>query len=254
MLKKTLQVVHGEQHIVGPCRHKPVERRCAACILDASDYFAGLPVAARLALQKDLSFKSFDRKEVIYAEGAPSEHLYILLSGEVKVHKALSGGHQQIHKLVSIPGDLVGCEDMFLDVHCSTAEALDEVRVCYLRKANLRKVAEKHAEITDTLLRSMARNLNSYVRHISNLGQKKALERVASYLVFLSQTHQERNLQHGFLMQSLTRTELADMLGITQRTLIRSLKTLENKKLISLAKDGFVLRNMPGILRISEGH
>ena len=239
--------------IVGPCRHRPVEKRCASCILDTSDYFAGLSATAKLALQPALSLKSFGRRKILYAEGSPSQHLYILLSGEVKVYKSLSHGHQQIHKMVSIPGDLVGCEDLFLDTHCSTAECIDDVTVCYLRKERLHEVTRRHGEVSETLMRSMARNLNSYVRHIANLGQRKALERVASYLVFLFQTHPEHNLRYGLLMQSLTRTELAEMLGITQRTLIRSLKTLEGKRLISLARDGFILHNLPALMRISEG-
>lgn len=251
-MKETLAVQGGS--IVGPCKHKPAEKRCASCILDTSDYLAGLSVPAKLALQPVLSLRSFGRRRTVYAEGSTSDHLYILLSGEVKVYKLLSHGHQQIHKLVSVPGDLIGCEDLFLDTHCSTAECIDDVTVCYLRKEHLQKVIQKHSEISDTLLRTMARNLNSYVRHISNLGQKQALEKVASYLVFLFQTHRARNLRRGLLMQSLTRLELAEMLGITQRTLIRSLKTLESKRYVSLAKDGFIILDMPGLIRISEGH
>lgn len=251
IIKETPAVQGGS--IIGPCRYKPAGRRCLSCILDTSDYFAGLPAKAKLALQPAMAFGSFGRRQTLYAEGSPSTDLYILLSGEVKVYKSLSQGYQQIHKLVSVPGDLIGCEDLFLDTHCSTAECLDDVTVCYLRKQRLHEVSQSHGEISETLMRSMARNLNSYVRHISNLGQKKALERVASYLVYLHQTHPKHRLQYERLMQSLTRTELADMLGITQRTLIRSLKALEGKRLISLAKDGFILHNPPALIRISEG-
>lgn len=249
---KQMPAVQGG-NIVGPCRHKLVEKRCLSCILDTSDYFAGLPAKAKLALQPAMAFGSFGRRQTLYAEGSPSTDLYILLSGEVKVYKSLSQGHQQIHKLVSVPGDLIGCEDLFLDTHCSTAECLDDVTVCYLRKQRLHEVSQSHGEVSETLMRSMARNLNSYVRHISNLGQKKALERVASYLVYLHQTHRERQLYSHLLAQSLTRTELADMLGITQRTLIRGLKTLEGRKLISLEKDGFFILNMPALMRLGEG-
>lgn len=238
---------------VGPCRHKPVSERCASCILDTSDYFAGLSAPAKISMQHVLSFKSFNRRDIIYTEESASKFLYILLSGSVKVFKSLSHGQQQIHKLVAMPGDLVGCEDLFLERHCSTAECIDDVTVCYLRKDHLHEVAQRYNEVSDALMRAMARNLNSYVRHIANLGQKKALERVASYLVFLHQTHEIRSRQGGLVLSSLTRAELADMLGITQRTLIRSLKTLEGRKLISLARDGFNILDMPVLIRVSDG-
>jgi CRP-like cAMP-binding protein len=90
------------------------------------------------------------------------------------------------------------------------------------------------------------------VQHIANLGQKSALERVASYLVFMITTHAERNLCHQRLRESLTRAELADLLGITQRTLIRSLKSLEQAGLLSLTRDGFVIHDRAALTALSS--
>ena len=227
--------------------------RCLSCILDDSEYFSHLPLTAKLALQQALNLKSFGRRDTLYAEGNPSDHLYILISGGVKVYKSLMDGRQQIHKVVSIPGDLLACEDLFLENHNSTAVALEDTRVCCLRKPQLLEIMDRHREISDTLMQSMARNLNSYIKHVANLGQKSALERVASYLVFLQETHLERNLRQATLEESLTRTELAEVLGVTQRTLIRSLKQMETTRLISLAKDGFVIIDLAALKRISEG-
>ena len=236
----------------GPCRHKPESDRCLSCILDSSDYFVGLTIKAKTALQLGLKRKHFARREMLYGEGEKSKHLYILLTGEIKVYKSLSDGRQQIHKLASIPGDLIACEDLFLDTYSSTAEAIDEASVCYLEKAHLQEVSSSHREIPDAMMRAMARHLNLYIRHIANLGNKNALERVASYLIFLYETHRKRNLQLDMLAESLTRVELGEMLGITQRTLIRGLKSLEEQKIISLARDGFIIHDMPSLVRIAE--
>jgi CRP-like cAMP-binding protein len=237
-------------NLVGPCRHKPVEDRCSSCILDVSDYFALLPAPAKLALQQYLKLRVFDRRAFLYAENDPTHHLYILVSGEVKVYKSLSEGRQQIHKLTNIPGDLIACEDFFLEMHSSTTETLTSTVVCCIGKAQLQDILHEHRTVADTLMRSMARNLNSYIKHIANLGQKKAVERVASYLVFLSETHNAGNLRSEVLSQSLTRTELADMLGITQRTLIRSLKQLEKNHVIGLDRGGFIIRDLAALARI----
>lgn len=238
--------------IAGPCRHKSENARCISCILDDSGYFSGLSLQAKLDLQKHMQLATFGKRATLYAEGISSDNLYILVTGEVKVYKSLVDGRQQIHKIVSIPGDLLACEDMFLETHNSTAVTLDETSVCYLKKSSLLEAMSRHQEISETLMHSMARNLNSYIKHVANLGQKTALERVASYLVFLHETHMEKNLRHGTLEESLTRAELGEVLGITQRTLIRSLKQLENTKLISLTKDGFVIQDLAALIRISE--
>lgn len=238
--------------IAGPCCHKPQEERCQTCILDSSDYFEGLTITAKIALQLGLKRKFFGRKETLYREGSSSNNLFILLSGEIKIYKSMSDGRQQIHKIASIPGDLIACEDLFLDTYSSTAEAISEASVCYLEKKHLQETSNIHREIHDAMLHVMTRHLNAYIRHIANLGNKNALERVASYLVFLHDTHRQRKLKLDLLAETLTRVELGDMLGITQRTLIRGLKSLEEKKVIALARDGFIILDMPSLVCIAE--
>lgn len=248
-----LQSNENLSNVVGLCRQKPAQHRCHSCILDISDYFAHLPVVAKSALQQRLQWVTFERRQYLYREKQAMDHLYILISGEVKVYKSLADGRQQIHKLTTIPGDLIACEDVFLDTHSSTAETIVPTVVGRLTAVDMTRLMKEHRPIADTLMRSMARNLNSYIKHIANLGQKKALERVASYLVFLSETHGERNLRSEVLTQSLTRTELADVLGITQRTLIRSLKQLESDGIVSLARGGFIILDPAALVRVGGG-
>lgn len=232
----------------------PKEKRCLTCILDSSDYFLGLSRESKQALQGILQLRHIERRTQIYREQDPSDFLYILVNGEVKVYKSLPNGRQQIHKLAQIPGDLIACEDLFLDTYNSSAESLTPISVCAARKQDLFQLINEHREVSDALMRSMARNLNAYIKHIANLGQKTALERVASYLVYLKQTHQERNLRSSELSESLTRTELADMIGVTQRTLIRSLRQLEAKNTVSLTKAGFIILDEESLEFLSAGH
>ncbi len=102
-------------------------------------------------------------------------------------------------------------------------------------------------------MQAMSRDLNSYIRHIANLGQKNALQRLASYLVYLDDTHQKRHLKDCHLEDLLSRIELADMLGVTQRTLIRSLKQLESVGYIYINRQGFSILDLPELERICSG-
>jgi len=251
---KNLNYRISQNNIAGPCLDKPVEIRCASCIMDTSFYFSNLSIDAKRDLQPNLSLGRFNKKETLYKEGDACRHLYILLSGEVKVYKTLPNGKQQIHKLVQIPGDLIACEDLYLETHGSSAEALNDVTVCYLRCNDLHNSTERYKEISDTLLQAMSRNLNSYIKHIANLGQKNALQRLASYLVYLNDTHQVRHLKNCHLKDLLSRIELADMLGVTQRTLIRSIKQLESDGRINIDREGFFILDLPALEKISSGN
>ena len=186
--------VESLPNFAGPCIHKPEELRCASCILDTSDYFSGLSIESKRQLQQFLHLKKFNKKELIYSEEQSCQNIYILMTGEVKIYKSLPNGKQQIHKLSIIPGDLIACEDIHMDHHGSSAESLSDVSVCYIKREDFQTVANNNLEVSDTLLRYMSRNLNAYIAHISNLGQKNALERVVSYLVYLRETHTEIKL------------------------------------------------------------
>jgi hypothetical protein len=100
---KILNYQIPQNNIAGPCQEKPATIRCASCIMDTSYYFTDLSVEAKRDLQPSLSLGRFNKKETLYKEGDTCRHLYILLSGEVKVYKTLPNGKQQIHKLVQIP-------------------------------------------------------------------------------------------------------------------------------------------------------
>ena len=250
---KTLNFQTLQSNIAGPCQDKPAEIRCASCIMDTSYYFSKLSIEAKRDLQPSLNLGRFNKKEALYKEGETCRHLYILLSGEVKVYKTLPNGKQQIHKLVQIPGDLIACEDLFMKTHGSSAEALNDVTVCHLKCNDLHDSTERYKEISDTLMQAMSRNLNSYIRHIANLGQKNALQRLASYLIYLNDTHQQRHLKNCHLKDLLSRIELADMLGVTQRTLIRSIKQLESDGRININRQGFSILDLSALETISSG-
>lgn len=243
----------SRNNLAGPCRHKPAWDRCSSCILDDSSHFAALSMDAKLTLQPGMQLKSFPRHTALYHEGDHDNHLYILVSGEIKIYKSTVDGRQQIHKIAAIPGDLIACEDLFMGASSSTAEAISDTTVCFMRRDFLRESATKFPEISDVMMQAMARNLNAYIRHIANLGSKNAESRVASYLVFQHETHKQREEHLNFLADSLTRVEMAEMLGMTQRTLIRSLKNLTQKRTISIAKEGFMILDMTALKRLAEG-
>jgi len=247
------QVERAPAAIAGPCRHRPVRDQCASCILDTSDYFLGLTLAAKLALQAGMRLTHFKRHQMLHSEGQPAERLCILMRGEAKVFRSLPDGRHQIHKLAVNPGDVIGCEDMFLETYGSSVEAITSVIACCLQRQDLLVEMERYPEIGLAMLRTMARNLNACIRHIANLGQKQAVERLAAYLVYLQETQVERTLDHGVLSETLSRMELADLLGITPRTLIRSLRDLERRRIISLARGGFVIRSPKELERLGTG-
>lgn len=238
---------------IGPCRHKPVPEQCAACILDTSDYFRGLSLPAKQALQEWMRLHRFERHQMIHSEGEPSERVCLLMRGEVKVFRSLPDGRHQIHKLAVVPGDVIGCEDLFLDTYGSSAQALTAVTVCALGRQDLLSAIRRNAEVGMVFMQTMARDLNSYIRHIASLGQKQALERLAAYLMFMLETHARHGGDKLQVSQALSRNELAELLGMTPRTLIRGLRALERKGVIAITRSGFLILDLSRLAGLATG-
>lgn len=131
-------------NIAGPCDHLPADQRCASCILDSSQQFADFCVEAKHDMQKSMHLKHFHRHECLYHQGEPCDELYVLISGDTKIYHKLPNGNQQIYKVVQMPGEVIGCEDMFFDKHENSAEALEDVSVCCINRDNLRKNCKQY--------------------------------------------------------------------------------------------------------------
>lgn len=195
MDRQTSNYKIAKSRVAGPCMDKPEDIRCRTCIMDTSHFFRDLDISAKKDLQPFLKLKNFLRKEMLYMEGDSCQNLYILLSGEVKIYQSMHSGKHQIHKLVHIPGDLIACDDLFLEHHGSSAESITDISTCYINRTEFLKQLNKNSEISTAMMRFMSCNINSYIRHIANLGQKNALARVASYIFFLYETHLEYDLE-----------------------------------------------------------
>lgn len=131
-------------NVAGPCKHPAADQNCDSCILDCSQQFADFCVEAKRDMQKHMYLKHFRRHECLYNQGEPCDELYVLISGDAKIFRKLRNGDQQIYKVVHTPGEVIGCEDMFFDQHENSAEALEDVSVCCVKRDDLKKNCKQH--------------------------------------------------------------------------------------------------------------
>jgi len=69
--------------------------------------FRALPPEDRNRLAEVSAVRSYDKAEALFAEGDPSDFLYTVLSGRVKVVKSMASGKEVILEMFG-PGDPVG--------------------------------------------------------------------------------------------------------------------------------------------------
>jgi CRP/FNR family transcriptional regulator len=169
--------------------------------------------------------------ETFIAEGERAEHFFNITGGTARLYKLLPDGRRQITGFAR-PGHFLGLA--VSEANAFSAEALEPVLLCRFSRTRLRQVLEDFPAFERRLLRTAANELVAAQEQMLLLGRKTARERVASFL--LAQLAASRPCgasANGFRLP-MTRTDIADYLGLTIETVSRTMTRLKAEKLIAL--------------------
>lgn len=175
--------------------------------------------------------RSFARDEELFAEGDACNFFYKVVSGTVRTGKLLVDGRRQIDAF-HLAGDVFGLESG--GHHRSTAEAVDDVVVIAYRRRRFASLVHDHPVLGEQLISSMLTSLDRANDHITLLGRKTALEKMASFLLDMAR----RRPGADRVVLPMQRTDIADHLGLTIETVSRTLTQMVREGLIRLSEAG----------------
>jgi len=175
--------------------------------------------------------------EVILSPLDESPPLANILSGVVKLTNGLSDGRSQIVGL-QFASDFLGRP--FKKTCTYVAEAVTEVQLCSYPRAEFEAASHRHPDLQDNLLKHTLDELDAAREWMLLLGRKSAREKIASFLLLLGRRSKEDgcgtvgDMNFVSISLPLTRSDIADFLGLTTETVSRQLSKLKNDGLISL--------------------
>lgn len=187
-----------------------------------------------LDIAESLVFKKQPIKagDVIYHEGQPFEDLYAFTAGSAKEVWHSDQDEQQIISF-KIIGELAGQNAIAQDVYPYSLVALEDSSVCTIKYQDLLNCASS----LPVLLTKIIQLLSIDSHHESEIRKSLAIAtnaetKVRSFLYNISSRYKARRENHIDIKLSMSRSEIANYLGITKETLSRSLTALQNKNLI----------------------
>jgi CRP/FNR family nitrogen fixation transcriptional regulator len=191
------------------------------------------------------SVQSFAKDEEIFAEGERAAFVYKVLSGVVRTSKLLSDGRRQIDAF-HLAGDIFGIEAG--DEYRFCAESVGDCVVVAYRRSHLATLTGSDAQLARDITMGMMRSLVRAQNHMLLLGRKSALEKIATFLLDMV----ERTAEEGALDLPMSRTDIADHLGLTIETVSRSFTQLERQGIIGLpSARHVVLSNRAALARLN---
>ena len=172
--------------------------------------------------------------ETIFFEGDPAAHVYNLTSGVLRLSKLLPDGRRQIAGFL-FPGDFLGIT--MEDEHAFTAEAIIPSKLCKFSRARFDAFIDTHPQLERRLYAIAAHELAAARQQVVLLGRKTAAERVASFLLMLDARRLSSGSGEkldGLITLPMSRSDIADYLGLRIETISRELSALKASCVIRL--------------------
>jgi CRP-like cAMP-binding protein len=202
----------------------------------------------RLNFEKSCS--SYKKGTVIYREGSRLTGFYCVTKGIIKVYKTGIDGKEQIIKFAK-RGEIIAYRSLLSqELACTTAKVIEEAVLCHVPYQTLLFLIQSNWQFSHHMLQIVCRELREANDYITDIAQKSVRERLAEVLLLLRENFDLD--RQNTLQISLTREELANMVGTATESVIRLLSEFRADNLIELQGRKIKFLNIPGLRRIAN--
>ncbi len=163
----------------------------------------------------------------IYGEGDTATAWYRVQSGVLRTCKLLPDGRRQVEDFL-FPGDFFGLETS--GEHSFAAEAITAATVVSYSRPRLTAAAVSNSRVAARLLDVTLEQLGKVHGRLLLLGRKTAEEKLATFLLEML----ERSPDPDAIDLSMSRTDIADYLGLTIETVSRTFSMMKHEGVIAL--------------------
>lgn len=206
-----------------PCQGCEVRDKAVCGVLDC----------ARLADLKNLGRTlKLAPGQVLFHQGDPATRVFTLTKGMLKLYRLLADGRRQVTGFMQ-PGDFLGIS--IDDEHAFSAEALEPAQLCWFPRNRFDDFVEDHGAMERELYRMAAHELAAAQQQLVLLGRKTATERLASFLLaFAARADGPQDPGTDVVRLPMSRSDIADYLGLTKETVSRVISALRRDRVIRL--------------------
>lgn len=184
--------------------------------------------------------------ESVFHGGDSFEGIYAIRSGAIKTYCISSGGQEQITGF-HLPGELFGWDGLYSQRHTNTAVALETSALCSIPYTKLESLARTIPDLQRYLMQLMSKEIGHDHQMITLLSKSSAEERVASFLVNLSDRLKRQRLSPTTFRLPMSRAEIGNYLGLTVETVSRVFTRFQKQQLISADKKEVNILDLTGL-------
>lgn len=194
--------------------------------------------------------KTLQRGDFIYREGDNFKGILAIKSGSAKLVANDNHGNEHILNIL-LPGELLGFDGLSDEKHGCAAIALETMTFCILPAVNMDQLFQNLPSLTRELFRHSGEKM-LVDRNQLVLSKRPAEERLAYFLISLSERLKRRGFSSSEFKLSLTRQEIGNHLGLALETVSRLLKKFQDDGLIVVQNRFIQIKNLHSLKSLLE--
>ena len=216
------------------------------------DLFKGLSDAEFKELEPYLSSSLYKKKETIFSEGEPPEWFYLVLTGKVKITKLSHEGKEIILEVIS-PTDIFGGVAVIKGFpYPANAVAMEDSEVLKISRKNLLRLVDRFPNLMYCMAMQMGDRMKSSHDSLKNIALERVEARIAALLLKLAGKVGVETKNGTVIDMRLTKQDVADMVGTTVETSIRTFSKFKKQGLVTEVDGKIVIRDKESLAAFSS--
>lgn len=191
--------------------------------------------------------KRIKQGEMLFSDGDPFHALYAIRTGFFKTSVSVEDGREQVTGF-QMAGEMIGLDGIVNDKHSCNAIALESAEVCVMPFANVEALSREFPAMQRHVHKMMSREIVRENSVMMLLGNMRAEERIAAFLLNLVQRLHARGFSQTELTLRMTREEIGSYLGMKLETVSRTFSKFADEGVIEV-KQRYVRILKPAVLK-----
>ncbi|MBK9445660.1 MAG: fumarate/nitrate reduction transcriptional regulator Fnr [Betaproteobacteria bacterium] len=240
--------------VVQPITLSLVKTACSNCNLQELCLPLGLSHEEVEKLDELVSTRRrLKRGEHLYRAGEAFSAIYAVRSGFFKTDVLLEDGREQVTGF-QMTGELLGLDGISTEQHSCNSVALEDSEVCTIPFSHLEGLSREIQTLQHHFHKVMSREIVRDHGVMMLLGTMRAEERLAAFLLNLSQRFTARGYSPAEFYLRMTREEIGSYLGLKLETVSRAFSRFQEEGLIAVQQKHVRILNTPGLKRLMNHH
>lgn len=196
--------------------------------------------------------RPLQRGEHLFHIGDPFRSLFVIKTGSIKTYApSLDGGEQILG--FHLPGEMIGLDAIEDEQHHSSAKVLETSAVCEVPFERLENLSSTIPSLQHQMYRLLSKEIGNETEMLLLLGKKSAEERLASFLIGLSDRFSKRGFSATDFNLSMSRHEIGNYLGLAVETVSRLFSRFQDEGALKVERKHIQLTDLDHLSTIVKG-